>query len=215
MSPETLFLASGNAHKIEELHQILQPLGIRLLSTKNAKELQSLGVDPTLEVEEDQDTLEGNALKKARFWAEKTGLASLSDDTGLEVDALGGEPGVYSARYAGPNATYADNVEKLLRELRATETAAPWPARFKTVVAYVSASQERVFEGVCEGVIVPVPSGSKGFGYDPVFKPAGCEKTFAELDADQKNQISHRGRATAVFGDWIRANRTTSMSISS
>lgn len=205
MRPDTLFLASANAHKIQELRQILQPLGVTLLSTLDRDVLAGLGVDPDLQVEEDQPTLEGNAMKKARFWAQRTGLACLSDDTGLEVDALGGAPGVYSARYAGPDATYADNVAKLLVELASTGLTPPWTARFRTVVAFVNGPEERIFEGVCQGAILTAPAGSGGFGYDPVFQPEGVDKTFAELDSHNKNRISHRGRATTAFAEWIGA----------
>jgi XTP/dITP diphosphohydrolase len=188
-----LVIASQNPHKIEELEQILRPLGIEVLSTKNYPELE--------EVVEDQPTLQGNALKKARYVAGQTGLPALSDDTGLEVDALNGEPGVYSARYAGKQASYQDNVNKLLNEL---DGIADRKAQFRTVVALVHSGLEHVFEGICEGEILTEEKGDKGFGYDPVFKPKGFDKTFAELDAGIKNEISHRGKAVQKVVSFLK-----------
>lgn len=184
----TIFLASGNPHKIEELQQVLQPLGIELKST--------LDLNDPADVEEDQPDLQGNALKKARFWHQKTGLPSLADDTGLEVDALDGAPGVYSARYAGESVTYQDNVDKLLRELEGKNSRT---AQFRTVVAFVTGEDEYTFEGTCKGEILTEQKGGKGFGYDPVFRPDGYHQTFAELDSEEKNRISHRGRAVQKF----------------
>jgi XTP/dITP diphosphohydrolase len=190
--PETIFIASGNPHKIEELRQVLQPMGIELKSTLDFPNAE--------EVEEDQPDLEGNAMKKARFWHQKTGLPSLADDTGLEVDALDGAPGVYSARYAGESATYEDNVNKLLSELEGKENRF---ARFRTIVAFVTRDDEYLFEGACEGQITTDKRGEKGFGYDPVFMPEGYQKTFAELSSEEKNRISHRGRAVQKFLEFI------------
>lgn len=192
-NPDTLFLASGNPHKIEELQQILEPLGIQLKST--------LDYPDAPEVEEDQPDLKGNALKKARFWYKKTGFPSIADDTGLEVDALDGAPGVYSARYAGENVTYQDNVDKLLKEMKGEKNRA---AQFRTVIAYIIEGEEHFFEGVCKGEILTEEKGSKGFGYDPIFQPDGYEKTFAELDAEEKNKISHRGRALEKFLEFLK-----------
>ena len=189
---QKLFLASGNRHKIEELRQLLEPLGYKLTST--------LDLADAPEVEEDQSTLEGNALKKARFWHSKTGLPAIADDTGLEVDALNGRPGVYSARYAGENATDSDNVDKLLKELSGESNRL---ARFRTVVAFVNGDEEHHFEGVCEGEIISERMGDKGFGYDPVFLPKGYGRTFAELASEEKNEISHRGRALQKFLKFI------------
>ena len=191
--PETIFLASGNTHKIEELKQVLQPLGIKLKSTLDYPDAE--------EVVEDQPDLQGNALKKAKFWWNKTGLPSISDDTGLEVDALNGAPGVYSARYAGENPTYDDNVNKLLAELKGEKSRS---AQFRTVIAFVDGSDNYFFEGICRGKIIDEKRGDKGFGYDPIFVPEGFEKTFAELRAEEKNKISHRGRAVQKFIDFLR-----------
>lgn len=189
---ETILLASANPHKIEELRQILEKYGIELKSTRD--------FPVGKEVEEDQPTLEGNALKKARYWHRLTGLPALADDTGLEVEALNGAPGVYSARYAGENGTYKQNVEKLLRELGGSRNR---QSQFRTVIAYVNGGREHCFEGVCKGEITTEPKGEKGFGYDPVFCPEGYRKTFAELDAAEKNRISHRGRALQKFLEFL------------
>lgn len=191
--PKTLFLASGNPHKIEELQQVLNPMNIELKSTQDVRE--------SMEVEEDQPDLQGNALKKARSWHEKTGLPAIADDTGLEVDALGGAPGVYSARYAGDNPSYDDNVNKLLAELEGKSNRA---AQFRTVIAFVDGEDEYFFEGICRGRIIDEKRGDKGFGYDPVFVPEGYEKTFAELSSEEKNKISHRGRAVQKFIDFLQ-----------
>lgn len=191
--PETLFLASGNPHKIEELQQILEPLGIQLKSTLDFPEAP--------EVEEDQPDLKGNAAKKARFWYHKTGLPSIADDTGLEVEALDGAPGVYSARYAGENATYQDNLDKLLKKLRGEKNR---KAQFRTVIAYITDQGEHFFEGVCKGKIITEEKGTQGFGYDPVFQPEGYNQTFAELDSKEKNKISHRGKALEKFLKFLK-----------
>jgi XTP/dITP diphosphohydrolase len=189
---QTIFLASGNPDKITELKWLLEPLGCSLKSV--------LDVSAGNDVEEDQPTLKGNALKKARFWYYKTGLPALADDTGLEVVALNGAPGVYSARYAGESVTYQDNVNKLLKEMEGKTNRT---ARFRTVVA-LAGNDEIIFEGICEGEITEIPQGDGGFGYDPVFRPAGFEKTFAELSTVEKNRISHRGKALKEMVDYLR-----------
>ncbi|GAB5409944.1 MAG: XTP/dITP diphosphatase [Balneolaceae bacterium] len=181
---DKLVLASRNKNKIEEMKALVSDLGIKVFSALDFPELE--------EVEEDLPTLEGNALKKARYVHQKTGLPSLSDDTGLEVQALNGAPGVYSARYAGEKVTYQENVLKLLKELGETKGRF---AQFRTVVALVTEENEFTFEGICEGEITKNQRGEKGFGYDPIFLPTGYNKTFAELDTEIKNKISHRGRA--------------------
>lgn len=189
-----LFLASGNPHKIEELRELLQPFDIELRSTLDYPDVE--------EVEEDRPDLEGNALKKAGHWYDKTGLPSLSDDTGLEVDALDGDPGVYSARYAGKDASYEENTQKLLKELEGKQNRY---AQFRTVVAFIDqAGKEHLFEGVCRGTIITEKRGEKGFGYDPVFRPEGYQKTFAELSSEEKNRISHRGMAIQKFLRYLK-----------
>ncbi len=179
-----IVLASRNKNKIGEMRQLVSHLGIEILSALDFPDLK--------EVEEDLPTLEGNALKKARYVNQNTGIPALSDDTGLEVDTLNGAPGVYSARYAGEKVTYQDNVLKLLTEMKGKSDRC---AQFRTVVALVDGDKEFTFEGICKGEIISEQRGNKGFGYDPVFLPAGFEQTFAELDPETKNSISHRGRA--------------------
>ncbi|MCH8495593.1 MAG: RdgB/HAM1 family non-canonical purine NTP pyrophosphatase [Balneolales bacterium] len=196
---KTIVLATKNKHKLAELQAVLANAGFDLRSAFEFADLQ--------EVVEDGDTLEANALKKARYTFEMTGLPSLADDTGLEVDALGGAPGVYSARYAGENATYAQNVERLMFDLdrherRQFQTVIR-SARFRTVIAMVSDEGEHVFEGVCEGQITRNLRGEGGFGYDPVFLPKGHQQTFAEMDSTTKNAISHRGRAVQALLDFL------------
>lgn len=180
-----LLIATRNRGKIAELEALLSGLSLEIHTPDEYPD------GP--EVEESELTLEGNALLKARAWNEYTGLPALADDTGLEVDALGGKPGVRSARYAGDEANAARNREKLLADL-GTNAVVPRTARFRAVVAFVD-REERTFEGVCEGEIAISESGTGGFGYDSIFRPAGYEQTFGELDADTKNQISHRGVA--------------------
>lgn len=194
MMRNEIVLASGNPHKIEELGELLDNLGIELKST--------LHYPDAGEVVEDRPDLEGNALKKARHWNEKTGLPALADDTGLEVDALEGAPGVCSARYAGENVSYEENTQKLLREMKGISGRT---AQFRTVIAFIAHSgEEHLFEGVCRGEIIRDKRGEKGFGYDPVFRPEGFERTFAELSSDEKNRVSHRGKATQKFIDYLK-----------
>ena len=162
----------------------------------------SLDFDFLEDVDEDAKTLEGNAYKKAIYTFQKTGLSSLADDTGLEVDSLDGRPGVYAARYAGENATYKDNVNKLLKEL---DGVANRNAKFRTSICFVSDEGTFFFEGICEGTITLMQSGTGGFGYDPVFKPNGYSRTFAELNAEEKNTISHRGLATKKFVTFLKS----------
>lgn len=183
-SPGQWLIASGNPHKARELRQIVAPLGVQVQT------LADLDLDG--QVEEDRDTLEGNARKKAHYWYERTGWPVLADDTGLEVEALGGAPGVYSARYAGPEADDRKNVAKLLEVMERVENRA---ARFRTVIARVDATGEQIYEGVCSGTILREPAGNGGFGYDPIFRPDGDKRSFAELSPEEKNRISHRGRA--------------------
>ncbi len=193
MKIKKLVIASRNDHKILEMEQLLSPLGIEVLSTKDFPNLE--------EVVEDRPTLKGNALKKARYVAAQTNLPALSDDTGLEVEDLNGEPGVYSARYAGPSASYEDNVIKLLDELSGKENR---KARFRTIVALVDGDEEFTFEGICNGKIIEEQRGREGFGYDPIFMPVDYEHTFAELDSSKKNLISHRGKAVEKFVKFLK-----------
>jgi XTP/dITP diphosphohydrolase len=190
--PLRLVLASANPDKVKEI--------VAVLGDAVAVELVPRPTDLP-EVVEDADTLLGNARLKARALVEATGVAAVADDTGLEVDALGGAPGVYSARYAGEDATYADNVEKLLRGLADLgDGGGARRARFKTVaLASFPDGSEVWAEGAVEGRIADAPRGLNGFGYDPVFVPGeadgGDGRTFAEMTAGEKDAVSHRGRA--------------------
>ncbi len=182
-----LVLATRNRHKGEELAALLGDLGITI------RTLDEFPDAP--DVVEDGDTCEANAIKKASAIAEFTGLPAVADDTGLEVDALGGRPGIYAARYAGEDATYEDNCRKLLRELMGVSREQR-TARFLTVAAIALPSGERrVAQGTLDGVIAEEASGTLGFGYDPVFLIPELGKTLAQLSADQKNTISHRAKA--------------------
>ena len=187
-----LVLATRNPGKVAELEARLSGLGVALVT---AASLDAPAV------EEDADTLAGNAQKKARALWEHAGQPALADDTGLEVDALGGAPGVFSARFAGPEADADQNRRQLLAEMAGTETRT---ARFRTVLAYVDADGVRTFDGVCEGLIATEEAGTAGFGYDSVFRPAdGDGRTFAQMSADEKNKISHRGQALDAFSRWL------------
>lgn len=189
-----LILSSGNPHKVDELKKILANLEIQVLTKGEVGQ-------GDLDVIEDGDTLEANALKKARALAEKVEGIVLADDTGLFVDALNGEPGVYSARYAGEECSYQANNTKLLGAL-AGVAPEKRTARFKTVIALIDEKgAEYIIEGVCEGRILEEKKGSAGFGYDPLFLPEGYEQTFAELGEDIKNKISHRARAIYLMRD--------------
>ena len=191
MRIERLVVASKNEDKLREMKAVLLGLGL-------VNELVA-GLDWP-DVEETEPTLEGNALLKARAVAAATGLPSLADDTGLEVDALDGAPGVRSSRYAGEEASYADNVRVLLEHLSGeTERS----ARFRTVMALIIPGREEIVaEGVLEGRIIETPRGDSGFGYDPVFLVKG--RTLAELGPVEKNAISHRGRALRALAEKLR-----------
>ena len=191
-----LVLATRNRHKREELAVLLGDLGITI------RTLDKFPDAP--DVVEDGDTCEANAIKKARAIAEFTGLPAVADDTGLEVDALGGRPGVYAARYAGEDATYEDNCRKLLQELIDVPRERR-AARFLTVAAIALPSGEiRVAQGTLDGVIAEEASGTLGFGYDPVFLIPELGKTLAQMSADQKNKISHRAKAFTQAKDLLR-----------
>ncbi|MFQ6678186.1 MAG: XTP/dITP diphosphatase [Fidelibacterota bacterium] len=181
-----IILASHNPHKVEELKSVLRDLSV---------EIKTLGDYPNIgEIKETGSTLEENALLKAQTVNRLTGIPAIADDTGLEVDALNGEPGVYSARYAGMRATYEDNVQKLLEKMSNIEVKKR-TARFRTIVAFVDGETELMAEGKIDGIISLEPKGSSGFGYDPLFYLPEMNCTFAELSAEQKNKISHRGLA--------------------
>lgn len=179
-----LVFATNNPHKAKEVEQILG-------GNYQVKTLRDIGCLD--DIAETEATLEGNALLKARYVKENFGYDCFSEDTGLEVDALGGEPGVHTARYAGEQRNAADNMNLLLRNLAGKDNR---DARFRTVIALIFNGKEKIIEGICEGRIATEQHGTGGFGYDPVFIPEGYEQTFAELGDDIKNRISHRARAT-------------------
>ncbi len=188
-----LVFASQNRHKMEEIKPLL-PASIELLC------LPDLGF--TDEIPETSPTLAGNALQKAQFIFAKFKTPCFADDTGLEIAALDGRPGVYSARYAGENKSADDNIAKVLAELSGIENR---NAEFKTVIALVGVGDTPLFfEGVVKGTITREKQGTHGFGYDPVFKPEGYTRTFAEMTLQEKNKLSHRARAVKKFADWVK-----------
>lgn len=182
---DKIVFATGNPHKVEEAAALLQG-AFQIIS------LEDLGC--TEEIPEDQPTLEGNALQKARYLYHHYNLDCFAEDTGLEVEALGGAPGVFSARYAGPGRDAEDNMALLLEQLQGHSDRR---ARFRTVIALILNGQEYLFEGIASGSIALEKSGTMGFGYDPIFVPDGHERPFAEMSAEEKNAISHRGQAVA------------------
>jgi XTP/dITP diphosphohydrolase len=180
-----LVIATRNAHKLEEIHDIFDFANLDVLSAFDFPDIP--------DVVEDGETLEENAKKKAIEIAKATGCWAMADDSGLEVDALNGAPGVYSARYAGEHCSYADNNAKLLEELAGTSNRS---ARFRTVIALSDpGGSVQTVNGACAGVIIAELRGNNGFGYDPLFVPDGYSETFAELPSDIKNRISHRANA--------------------
>ena len=192
-----LIMATNNAHKLEEVRQILG-------NAFTVKGLNDIGC--TEDIPETADTLEGNALQKARYIHEHYGVDCFADDTGLEVDALGGAPGVFTARFGAMNG-YGEshdadaNIECLLDKLKDAETLT---ARFRTVIALVQGDKEMLFEGIVEGKILHQRVGEEGFGYDPVFAPLEADGlAFAQMSAEAKNAISHRGRATKKLAEFL------------
>lgn len=181
-----ILIATHNKHKIEEITSILTPLGYDIIS------FDDIPNAPT--TIENKATLEGNALKKAREAFQASNILTLADDSGLEVYYLELQPGVFSARYAGENVTYADNNKKLLNAMKGVPERRR-KARFRTVIAIVGKGIERTAEGAVEGKILESPRGEGGFGYDPLFVPDGCSKTYAQMSMAEKNSLSHRSRA--------------------
>lgn len=196
-----LLVATNNAGKVRELSQLLSgaPLRLRLLTEFDGVE----------EAEETGTTFAENAVLKALHYSAHAGLLTLSDDSGLAVDALGGAPGVYSARYGGSDATYAERMAKLLAEVEAAG-GEQRSARFVCVIAVADPSDDTIetFEGVCEGRIAHAPRGTGGFGYDPLFIPEGFDQTFGELPEQVKHSLSHRARALARAVRYLRARYT-------
>lgn len=186
-----LYFATNNIHKLKEVQEVVG-------DSFQIESMRSLGINE--DIPEDQQTLEGNALQKARFLYDRTGESCFADDTGLEVDALNGAPGVYSARYAGEAKNSLDNMALLLKNMSGKQNR---KARFRTVIALILDGKEYLFEGVVNGTIAEEPRGTAGFGYDPLFVPDGYSTTFAEMDSEAKNAISHRGRAVEKLAAFL------------
>lgn len=179
----SIIFATNNQNKVDEVRSVL---GSRF----NIITLKEAGID--IDIPEPHDTLEANASEKSKTIFEITSKNCFSEDTGLEVAALNGEPGVKSARYAGESRSFDDNIEKLLSKLASSDNRT---ARFRTVISLILDGEEHLFEGICTGTIIAERKGNNGFGYDPVFVPDGSDKTFAEMDMDGKNKFSHRKKA--------------------
>jgi XTP/dITP diphosphohydrolase len=188
-----LVFATNNVNKLLEVQSLI-PNHIKLLSLKD--------INCDEDIPETQPTIEGNAKQKAEYIKTNYGYDCFADDTGLEVEALDGQPGVYSARYAGPQRNANDNMDKLLSQLKQKNNRS---AQFKTVVALDLNGQLKTFTGICKGEIVREKRGAKGFGYDPIFKAEGYDKTFAEISLDEKNKIGHRGKAVTQLIEFLNA----------
>jgi len=187
-----IVFATNNPNKIKEV-QALVPSHIKLVSLKDIGCVEDLP--------ETQDTIKGNAIQKANYIKEYYGLDCFADDTGLEVMALDGAPGVFSARYAGPMRDADANMNLLLSELASKDNRS---ARFKTVIAMHFQGELITFEGICEGEITTSKSGARGFGYDPIFQPKNYHQTFAEISLDEKNRIGHRGKAVSKLVEYFK-----------
>lgn len=187
-----LVFATNNAHKLEEIAAILGEK-IELLSLKD--------IECTADIPETADTLEENATQKAEYIYQQYGLDCFADDTGLEVEALDGAPGVFSARYAGEGHNSEDNMQKLLQNLQGVTNR---KAQFRTVICLIWDGKKYLFEGICKGEIIEEKRGNAGFGYDPIFVPEGYDQTFAELGNDIKNSISHRAKAVELLCNFLK-----------
>ena len=188
-----LVFATNNQHKLKEIKAVVG-------DQFNVLSLADIGC--LEDIPETADTLEGNAAMKAHYVMERYGKNCFADDTGLEIDALNGRPGVYSARYAGPGHDHQKNMDKVLAEMAGIKNR---KARFRTVISLILDGREYQFEGIVEGSIRTTKSGSKGFGYDPIFQPDGLDITFAEMDLSDKNTVSHRARATARLISFLKS----------
>ena len=193
-----LIFASNNQHKIEEL-KAFAGKEIEIVSLKDA------GID--IDIPEPHDTLEKNASEKSWTIYKLTGSACFSEDTGLEIEALNGEPGVKSARYAGEARSFKDNIEKVLNKL-ANQTNRN--ARFRAVISLIIKDKESQFEGICNGKIIDTPQGTEGFGYDPIFIPDGSDRSFAEMSIEEKNRFNHRTKAAAKLVAFLQNMKTNS-----
>ncbi|MDY3033645.1 MAG: non-canonical purine NTP diphosphatase [Odoribacter sp.] len=191
----SLVFATNNKHKLEEISHLLE-------GTYEIIPLEAIGCHD--DIPEDHETLEENALQKARYIKEHYGCDCFADDTGLEIEALNGQPGVYSARYAGPAKDSKANMQKVLDNM---QNQANRKACFRTIIALILDGQEYLFEGRVDGEILTEQHGSAGFGYDPIFRPEGFKESFAEMDLDTKNSISHRGRAVSKLVDFLKTRQ--------
>ena len=191
----SLVFATNNKHKLEEISHLLE-------GTYEIIPLEAIGCHD--DIPEDHETLEENALQKARYTKEHYGCDCFADDTGLEIEALNGQPGVYSARYAGPAKDSKANMQKVLDNM---QNQANRKACFRTIIALILDGQEYLFEGRVDGEILTEQHGSAGFGYDPIFRPEGFKESFAEMDLDTKNSISHRGRAVSKLVDFLKTRQ--------
>ena len=198
-----LIFASNNQHKIEELKAFAgkesDSYQIEIVSLKDA------GID--IDIPEPHDTLEENASEKSWTIYKLTGKDCFSEDTGLEIEALNGEPGVKSARYAGDNRSFKDNIEKVLNKLA---NQANRNARFRAVISLIIEGNETQFEGICNGKIIDTPQGTEGFGYDPIFIPNGSKRSFAEMSIEEKNRFNHRTKAAAKLVAFLQNMKTNS-----
>lgn len=188
-----LVFATNNKHKLEEIERLLG-------GEHEIISLEQIGCRD--DIPEDYDTLQDNALQKARYIKEHYGYDCFADDTGLEIEALDNRPGVYSARFAGPEKDSTANMKKVLEEMNGIQNR---KARFRTVIALILDGHEYLFEGKVDGNILTEKQGKTGFGYDPIFQPDGYRKSFAEMDMDEKNHISHRGKATLQLCEFLNA----------
>jgi XTP/dITP diphosphohydrolase len=187
-----LVFATNNKHKLEELQSIIGDK-FKLLSLKD--------IGCYEEIPEEQPNLEGNASQKSSYVFNKYAYPCFADDTGLEIEALNGEPGVYSARYAGEEKSSEANMKKVLNKLEKINNR---KARFRTVISLIINGEEKQFEGIVDGEIIKIKRGGSGFGYDPIFQPTGFEETFAEMNLGKKNKISHRGRAVQKLVQYLQ-----------
>ena len=190
MKVKKIVFATGNPNKLKEIKSAIK--SFEIVGLKDLK--------ITEEIPETGDTLKKNALQKAKYVYDKTGLDCFSDDTGLEIEALNNRPGVYSAMYAGPDCNAENNMRKVLKELEGKTNR---NAQFKTVIALILQGKEYFFEGLVSGEILKVRSGKDGFGYDPIFRPVGYKESFAEISIAQKNEISHRGLAVKKLVNFL------------
>lgn len=189
-----LVFATNNPNKLSEIRSLV-PAEIEILSLKD--------INCNEQLPETNPTLQENALQKAKYVFENYGFNCFADDTGLEIDALGGEPGVFSARYAGEDCIADDNMQKVLDKLEGEQERS---AKFRTVIALIINGKGTLFEGECKGSMTKTKSGAEGFGYDPIFTPKGYKQTFAEMNKDEKGSISHRGKAVEKLVSFLSKN---------